>query len=239
MMTTETTTPALDAGRLIGAAALCLAALAAPARARDEAPAGREIYIQRCAECHGANGEGTELDYPKPLTGDRTLEQLTTVVDETMPSGFPEECTGEDAAAVSAYIYDAFYSPEAQQRNAPPPIELSRLTVPQYRNAVADLIATFRGPMNRGDERGLHAEYFNSGRYDRRRRVLESVDPAVDFDFGIQAPPSEGFENRNEFSIRWEGAVLAPETGHYDIIVESDQATRLYLNDMDEPLVDA
>ncbi len=47
---------------------------------------------------------------------------------------------------VAAYIYDAFYSKAAQARNPfrPARIELSRLTVRQYRNAVADLIGSFR-----------------------------------------------------------------------------------------------
>ena len=75
---------------------------------------GAELYRQQCAECHGENGEGTELDYPYPLQGEKTVEGLTQYVDKEMPAGFPEECVGEDAEAVSRYVYDAFYSSIAQ-----------------------------------------------------------------------------------------------------------------------------
>src|SRR5207244_12673845 len=47
---------------------------------------------------------------------------------------------------VAAYIHDAFYSPLGQARNKPARIELSRLTVRQYQNAVADLVGSFRTP---------------------------------------------------------------------------------------------
>ena len=49
---------------------------------------GAAIYQQKCAECHGADGEGTELDYPHPLQGDKTVEGLTRFIDEEMPPGF-------------------------------------------------------------------------------------------------------------------------------------------------------
>ena len=45
---------------------------------------------------------------------------------------------------VAAYIHEAFYSVDARVRNKPARVELSRLTVRQYQNALADLIGSFR-----------------------------------------------------------------------------------------------
>ena len=70
--------------------------------------------------------------------------ELVPLISKTMPEDDPGTCVGEDADKVAAYIYDAFYSKVAQARAKPPAIELSRLTVRQYRNAVADLIGSFR-----------------------------------------------------------------------------------------------
>src|SRR5207244_1548379 len=47
----------------------------------------------------------------------------------------------------------------------PPRIELARLTVRQYRNAVADLIGSFRTPGRWDEQRGLRGEYFKARRF--------------------------------------------------------------------------
>ncbi len=198
---------------------------------------GEQIYRQDCARCHGASGEGSE-DYPEPLAGDRSVGGLAKLIAKTMPADDPGTCQGEDAQKVAAYIYEAFYSPAARVRNAPPRIELSRLTVRQYQNTVADLIGTFRDEGHWGGERGLKAEYYKSRRFRDEDRVIERVDPEVRFDFGVSAPDPEKFEPR-EFSIRWQGSVLAPETGEYEFVVRTEHATRLWVNDPRRPLIDA
>ncbi len=44
---------------------------------------------------------------------------------------------------------------------------------------------------------------------------------------------------REQFSIRWDGSVVAPETGEYEFIVRTENAIRLWVNDMKKPLIDA
>ena len=105
---------------------------------------GEQIYRQRCAKCHGVSGEGTEDDYPNQLVGNKSVAQLARFIAKKMPKDSPKKCDGEEAQKVAAYIYDKFYSDAAKERNKPPRIELARLTVRQYRNAVADLIGSFR-----------------------------------------------------------------------------------------------
>lgn len=222
--------------RLIMPCWLALAMMVFPLAA-EEPSRGQQIYQQQCAECHGPGGEGSEAGYGGPLVGDRSLAELTQLIVETMPEGDPEACVGEDAEAVAAFIYDAFYSPIAQARNRPARVELSRLTVRQYQNTVADLLGSFVGNGRWDQERGLNAEYFNQRRFNRDNRVIERRDATVDFDFD-EGSPGEKIDAA-EFSIRWRGSVMAPETGEYEIILESENGTRLWLNDNSKPLIDA
>lgn len=227
--------------------------------AAEEKPTrGESIYRERCITCHGKNGEGVETLYPEPLIGDLSVKELTAYIDKTMPEGEAEQCIGEDASAVAAFIHRAFYSPTAQARIRPARIDLQRLTVGQYRNSVADLAAGFVGRRNFGEQRGLRAEYFNSRRRRRENRKIERVDAAVDFDFGQAGPfepeplraekpnppqdkdeQKEEQKDEGEYSIVWTGSLFAPESGLYEIILETDNAGQLWLNDNERPFIDA
>jgi hypothetical protein len=149
---------------------------------------GEQIYKQMCASCHGAKGEGTPDDYPKPLTGDRSIAQLSKLIARTMPEDDPGSCVGADADRVASYIHATFYSPAAQERNRPARIQLSRLTVRQYRNAVADLLGAFRGTVPKEEKRGLQGEYFKTKQFRRNERVIDRIDPVVRFNFGAGKP---------------------------------------------------
>jgi len=220
-------------------AALILSAAAAPAIAADLT--GEAIYKQDCVRCHGPAGGGTKRA-AQPLIGDRSLPQLARLIQETMPENDPGSLSSEDARKVASYVYDGFYSPEAQARIQPPRVDLARLTVAQYRNSVADLIGSFRQSAKPDERRGLRGEYFNSRDFRNDRRVIDRVDPEVRFDFGGDAPAGAASKdgiNSHQFCIRWEGSVIAPETGAYAFVIRSDHAVRLYINDLNRPLIDA
>ncbi len=225
---------------ILGHSWLGLLLLAPMARGDDPAADGKAIYLAKCASCHGQAGEGSK-GYQKPLTGHRSVAQLGRYVEQAMPEDDPGTCVGEEARSVSAYLHDAFYSKIAQARNKPPRVELARLTVKQYRNAVADLIGSFRDRGWWGPVRGLRAEYSKSMRVGKKSDlVIERVDPEVRFDFGT-GPPVIGSDRFKpyEFAIQWRGSVLAPETGEYEFIVRTENATRLWVNDPNLPLIDA
>lgn len=204
----------------------------------DDTATGEQIYRKQCAACHGAKGEGATDGYAKALAGDRTLDDLAKVIEKTMPEDDPGACVGEEARQVAAYIYDAFYSREAQLRNHPPRVELARLTVRQYRQAAADLVGGPLGAGNWDGERGLRGEYFNDKHFRGDKRVLERRDAKVEFDFGQASPLADKIDPK-EYCIRWQGAVLAPDTGEYEFTVKTDNGARLWLNDMRQPLIDA
>lgn len=198
---------------------------------------GEAIYRDQCISCHGEQGEGTD-EYKHALVGDRSVVELTKFIHDTMPKDSAEDCVGPDAERVAKYMYEAFYSKDAQARLHPPRIELARLTVRQYRNSLADLIGSFR---DRGDpptERGLKGEYYKSSRPRGRDREFERVDRTIAFDFKDSSPDPDKIKPE-EFSSRWRGSVFAPDTGEYEFIVKTENGARLWVNDDQKPLIDA
>ena len=228
---------ALSSARWPALAALLLLGTGGTFVTGSEPRTGAQIFQSMCAKCHGAAGEGTKEHHSSPLVGDLSVQELAEVIDSTMPEGEPEKSTPEEARLVAAYIHEAFYSPDAQARNKPARVELSRLTVRQYQNAVSDLVGSFRPPSQWAAERGLKGEYYKGRQPRQGERVIDRIDPGVKFDFGEEAP-DEKLE-AHQFAIAWEGSVLAPETGDYDFIVRTEHATRLWVNDLDTPLIDA
>src|SRR6266487_3587162 len=217
----------------------CLASSQSPLAGTERRLTGREVFSRECAKCHGRNGQGVKGKYDGPLHGDRPLEKLTRYIEKAMPDDDPGKVMGEDAVAVARYIYDAFYSREARLRNNPPRVELVRLTNRQYVNTVADLIKHFTG--NDGvvsNEHGLRAIYYSAKDFNGDKKVIERVDRRIDFDFGESTPDTEHFPT-NQFSMQWRGSVIADESGEYEFVLKTPNGARLWVNDDEEPLIDA
>lgn len=208
-------------------------------KAVQKSRTGEQIYRLKCASCHGAKGEGTKF-YRKALIGQQNATQLAHFIGQSMPPG-PKPCNTEEAKLVASYIYDAFYSPIAQSRNRPARVELARLTVRQYQNALTDLIGSFREVKSMESPKGLRAEYFKGRNFSNAQRVIDRIDPAVSFDFGTEAPATEKPDqfDKRLFSILWSGSVLAPDTGEYEFIIKTEHAVRLWVNDERHTLIDA
>ncbi|MEM7811850.1 MAG: DUF1592 domain-containing protein [Planctomycetota bacterium] len=209
---------------------------------------GRQIYAEECAYCHGDKGEGVEDVYNFPLEGDTTLATLTAYIDSSMPDGDPEYCVGEDAASVAKFIFKEFYTrPTAPE--TPPAVPLARLTVSQYRQSLADLLTPENAAVDWGDTRGLRVGYFDGVprgsvsrqlTLDKKKLLVERTDARVDVDFGTETPAGMQIADEfGEFTIVWEGSLVAPETGTYDLRVETPNSFQLWVNDAAEPLIDA
>jgi hypothetical protein len=204
---------------------------------------GKAIYEKMCLDCHGAKGEGVKDKADDALIGARTLDSLAQRIDRTMPEDKPELLNAEDSKIVAAYIYDAFYSAEARARNTPARIDLSRLTVPQYQNSVADLILSFRGDNWIPETRGLKARYFGDRGHNERKEFrdqkkpdkYERIDATVKFDYGEGVPSNEEAKefSPEQFSIRWDGMILPEETGVYEFVVKTRNGVTLWVNDHD------
>lgn len=227
----------LARGKLtLGAIILC--ALAAGPLHGEDRQSGREIYLRQCASCHGAQGEGTQEHFARPLTGDRSVAQLAQFISKSMPPDAPDQCAGADAAQVAAYIYDAFYSADAQARRQPPRIELARLTARQYTGTIADLMVAFFGPPPVHAERGLRGNYASINANGDGKLAFSRVDPELKFDFGVSSP-KPGEVDPADFAISWTGAVFAPASGEYEIVVRCPNSFKLFVNDRKTTLIDA
>ncbi|MFM7320380.1 MAG: PA14 domain-containing protein, partial [Armatimonadota bacterium] len=198
--------------------------------------AGAAVWKADCAPCHGADGEGA-AGYPRPLTGTRSVGELARVVGRTMPPG-PRRLPAVEARAVAAHLHAAFYSPVARERARPARAVLSRLTARQFRLAVSDLIAAYRPGPTAAPGAGLRAEYHKARRLNAQERLVDRVDPEVRFDFGKDVPvPAKGFDPY-QFSVRWSGSIHPPDSGAYEMVVHTDQSFRLWVNNLEEPLID-
>src|SRR5688572_22912941 len=198
---------------------------------------GEQIYAQMCAKCHGAKGEGVAGKYDEALVGDRSVKALTRLIEKTMPEDAAGTCVGPDAEKVASYIHDTFYSPAARARLQPARIDLARLTVGQYRNAVADVFASLRnGPQGIPKAGGLQGQYYASRNF-REKKVIARTDSKIEFVFE-KATPDEKLIPGEEFSIRWRGSVIAEETGDYEFVVKTENGTRLWVNNDQKPLID-
>ncbi|MCB1231981.1 MAG: DUF1592 domain-containing protein, partial [Verrucomicrobiae bacterium] len=225
----------------------CLGGFALSANADTPHPGpdhpGAKIYQKLCVDCHAENGEGVDGKADDPLYGNRDIPSLAGRIERTMPEDHEDLCVGEDARAVAEYIYDAFYSVEARARNTPARIDLTRLTVPQYRNSLADLIGNFRGGYGNPvpKERGLNAHYYGSRNHSAKKEnngkdKFEQVDSTLRFDFGEGTPKlPEGKEfPKEEFSIRWDGMILTEETGDYEFVIRTRNGVMLWVNERED-----
>lgn len=241
----------------------------------DDAATGKQIFREQCVICHGEDGQGVKGIHEEPLGGEHSLAELTKLINDTMPKAMPEAVVGKDAALVAKYVHEKFYGDAAPagsaKQAAGPRVELSRLTVRQYENVLADLIGSFRPQRNAGrywqtylaslrrdesapveahrprtkkdrkDEHlpphGLHGSYYKSRVVGFRDRVFDRIDPNVAFDFGEGNPDPR--LPKNEFAMAWDGSLVAPATGDYTFIVDTSNGARLFVNDLDEPLIDA
>lgn len=224
--------------------AVCLALLglglmAFQLPAAEKRLSGRDIYRQQCAKCHGRHGEGVKDKYDDALHGDRSLENLTRYINKSMPEDDPDRCVGEDAASVARYIYEAFYSQETRMRKHPARVELVRLTNRQHANTVADLLKHFTGRDGAlTGERGLRAVYYDAKDFNGDKKIVERVDRRIDFDFSDSAFEPQ-LVSTNGFSIQWHGSLIADETGDYELVLKTPNGARLWVNDPEEPLIDA
>jgi hypothetical protein len=195
-----------------------------------------------------------EDEYDEALTGEKTLEALARQIDRTMPEDDPDKTSPEDAKLIAEYIYDLFYSPTAQARLNPPKKELARLTIDQFRNSVMDVIGRFR--MGPGFDRPINAEQGLKAFYrgvelpkpgekavdttpkdgikaKRPNKTIEKVEPVIAFHWGPDSPDKAVLE-AEQFQNRFEGSVVANETGVYEFAVKSENGFRLWINDTTE-----
>ena len=77
---------------------------------------------------------------------------------------------------------------------------------------------------------GLIGRYYNDAPgSDFDSMALQRIDSVIQFDWG-DGSPAVGVIQENDFSVRWLGLILAPETGTYTFHTYTDDGARLYIN---------
>lgn len=202
----------------------------------DDLSRGQQIYGTNCADCHGADGQGVRGMYEEPLAGDLSRSELADLISRTMPEGEPEKCSGRDAEAVAAYVFDAFYSERARWKRNPPQVRLTHLTAEQLRQSTADIYGHF---FNQSaivsHERGLKALYYNGARQKRENQKIDRVDPVIDFDWKRDGPGED--ISGDDFYVQWRGGLKTDQTGRYEIIIRSSCAFIFRLGHSDKEFV--
>ncbi len=79
---------------------------------------------------------------------------------------------------------------------------------------------------------GLHAEYYTGVNFDKL--AVSKTDNVIAFNW--QGGPPEGV-SENYYSIRWQGELVAPGDGEYEIGITADDGVRLWIDD--QLIVDA
>ncbi|MBK1827255.1 DUF1592 domain-containing protein [Haloferula rosea] len=200
---------------------------------------GRQIYQKLCVECHGANGEGNDEEFVDPLYGEKSVEALARRIHRTMPEDEEHLCVDDDAAAVAAYIHQAFYSPQARAGLNPPRRDLVRLTAPQFKQSVADVVGRFMGghgrllPEKRGlsfKASGLHEDSAGKNKFTNvKRHQFERS--GEDLTFNVREMiGEEPITTRSDITVNLSGSILAEETGSYEFVVRSANGFRLRVN---------
>ena len=198
--------------------------------------AGEVVYRDDCMRCHGPVGQGVAGKADEPLVGEKSIASLAKYIAREMPENDPGTLSLADATASAEYIHKAFYSGEARARNHPPRIELAHLTVRQYRESIADLLASLRNATSTTETGGLAGAYRERPERDPKKpdqnrpevTFKQQVDPVIDFDFGDKAPDKGSFAA--QFAINWTGSVHVPDTGEYEFRVTTPNGVRLYVN---------
>src|SRR5262249_19025101 len=103
-----------------------------------------------------------------------------------------------------------------------------RAALPSLKGAEADRIAS-KLEVKKGQLRlrpGLVAELFADEEF--KRKVKARLDYKVDYNWGLEAP--DAALPADHFSIRWQGVLLPPRAGTYNLILNHDDGVRLILD---------
>ncbi len=87
-------------------------------------------------------------------------------------------------------------------------------------------------------QNGLEATYYNN--YNRNDPFPETpdltrLDAQIDFNWGSGSP--DPVISNDQFAVQWQGSIEVPATGEYQFIARTDDGVRLWVDDLDTPLI--
>ena len=197
---------------------------------------GESLFAAQCASCHGDRGQGTSEHYADPLHGDGSIEELTSIIADTMPEEDPDLVVGDQARAVAQYIYDAFYSADSRKKTQTVRPLFSRLTADQFRRSLTHLYTAFDTHHGGDHQPGLWMEIRNGYRWKKESHRVEKAIRQIDFDFG-RDDPADGVK-ADDYGVDISGCLTVPHSGFYEIVLRCTASCKLRLMTRDSDLVD-
>jgi outer membrane protein OmpA-like peptidoglycan-associated protein len=101
------------------------------------------------------------------------------------------------------------------------------------RNTISFIFIVFASILSVSAQKGLVGEYYNGRNF--QEKIMTRTDPTLNFYWDFKAP-ANGIAPE-DFSVRWTGKIIAPETGDYQIGFVVDDGVRMWIND--EKVIDA
>ncbi len=80
--------------------------------------------------------------------------------------------------------------------------------------------------MSLAAQSGLTGEYFQGQNFEEK--ITERTDAAINFDWGLGQSPAAGMP-KTDYSVRWTGKIVAPETGEYVFSAVVDDGLRVWV----------
>ena len=179
------------------------------------------------------DGRGDAEEYPQPLAGDRSVAQLAKLIAKTMPEDDPGTLRRRGRRQgrrlhPRRLLLAGRPGPRTSPRGSSCPGSPSASTAtpsPTWSAASAR-----RGRWD--DRRGPAGRVLQGPPVPRAGdRVLDRDRPRGPVRLRRPPAPTPRSSTPHQFSIRWEGSVLAPETGEYEFVVRTEHAARLWVND--------
>ncbi|SKA88199.1 Cytochrome C oxidase, cbb3-type, subunit III [Prosthecobacter debontii] len=138
-------------------------------------------------------------------------------------------------------IYRGFEIPAPEEKKPEPKLpELTKLEELKAAKAEEKLIAKARDALRKAEEKRLREQRELEEKKLKERKTFrfERTDGHIAFHFGADSPDKSKMV-ADQFNNRWDGSVVAEETGVYEFIVKSENGVRLWVNDDKKALIDA
>ncbi|NEO88424.1 MAG: hypothetical protein F6J87_29985, partial [Spirulina sp. SIO3F2] len=168
----------------------------------------------------GAYAEQTNMIYlAREVLLNAPAEDLATLYLEELGHAFDAQLNPADSPGDEGAVFAALVQGQ----------ELSAARLAQLQGEVDGSIQTIGGEtlaVEHQNGTGLRGYYYDNR--DFTNLIFDRLDSQINFDWHLGSP--DAAIGIDDFSVRWQGKIEAPETGSYTFYTQSDDGVRLFVN---------